>query len=389
MKSDSILLDCAQLIGTRHPEDDGWLLISGKRISAYGFGTPPPEIQEISHQIVDCSHYLLLPGFIDVHTHGAAGVDFIGSNSDGLQHVSQFLASHGVTGFLVTTWSASRQEIINTINTVKSIIGKEKGAAILGIHLEGPFINPTRAGAQSPKDIRPAEESEVIQYLDTGLIRQITIAPEMIENRWLISECSHRGIRVSAGHTDATYSDMLAAAELGVRQVTHTFNGMRGFTHREPGAVGAALEMPELSCELIADKIHVHPASIRLLVKAKGLQKVILVTDSTSGAGMPDGTFYIQGQKVVFSHGEARLKDGTLAGSLLTMDTALKNLVEVTGIPVEDCWICSSKNAAEAIGFIKSKGLIRAGMHADLVLLDSNLQVWKTIVQGKIVYEKR
>ncbi len=388
MKSDSILLSHVRLIGTRHPLDDGWLFISGRRISAFGIGNPPQEFQQISNQNVDCSHYRLLPGFIDLHTHGAAGVDFIGCDSDGLQHVSKFLATHGVTGFLVTTWSASRQEIINTINTVKCVIGKEKGAAILGIHLEGPFINPTRAGAQSPKDIRPAEESEVMQYLDTGLIRQITLAPEMIENRWLINECVKRGIRVSAGHTDATYANMCTAVELGVRQMTHTFNGMRGFTHREPGAVGAALEIPELSCELIADKIHVHPASIRLLVKAKGLKNVILVTDSTSGTGMPDGTFYIQGQKVICAHGEARLKDGTLAGSLLTMDTALKNLVEVTGIPVEDCWICASKNAAEAIGFMKTKGSIRAGMHADFALLDSNLQVWKTIVQGKIVYEK-
>lgn len=388
MKSNTILLNHVRLIGTRHPVDDGWLLITGKRISAFGIGVPPIDIQQTSNRIVECSQYRLLPGFIDLHTHGAAGVDFIGASPDGLQQVSQFLAGHGVTGFLVTTWSASRQEIINTIDAVRNVTGKEKGALILGIHLEGPFINPTRAGAQSPKDIRPAEESEVMQYLDSGLIRQITLAPEIDENRWLISECARRGIRVSAGHTDATYSDMHTAVGLGVSQVTHTFNGMRGFTHREPGAVGAALEMPELSCELIADKIHVHPASIRLLIKAKGLQKVILVTDSTSGAGMPDGAFYIQGQKVIYARGEARLKDGTLAGSLLTMDIALQNLVEVTGIPIEDCWICSSKNAAAAIGLERTKGAIRAGMHADLVLLDSNMQVCKTIVQGKMLFER-
>jgi len=389
MKSDTILLNHVRIVGTRHPVDDGWLLITGKRISTYGVGEPPKDIQQTSNNIIECSHNRLLPGFIDLHTHGAAGVDFIGANPEGLQIVSQFLATHGVTGFLVTTWSASRQQIIDAIETVKQVIGREKGALILGIHLEGPFINPTRAGAQSPKDIRPAEESEVMQYLDSGLIRQITLAPEIDENRWLIKECAQRGIRISAGHTDATYADMKSAVELGVRQTTHTFNGMRGFTHREPGAVGAALEIQELSCELIADKIHVHPATIRLLVKAKGLQKVILVTDSTSGAGMPDGTFFIQGQKVIYTGGEARLKDGTLAGSLLTMDQALQNLVEVTEIPVEDCWVCSSRNAAAAINLEKTKGAIRAGMHADLALLDSNLQVSKTIVQGKIVFEKQ
>jgi N-acetylglucosamine-6-phosphate deacetylase len=255
--------------------------------------------------------------------------------------------------------------------------------------LEGPFINPTRAGAQSPKEIRPAVESEVLSYLDSGLIRLVSLAPEITENQWLIKECAARGITVSAGHTDATYTEMQTAVSLGVRQITHTFNGMRGFNHREPGALGAALELKELTCELIADKIHVHPAAIRLLVSAKGLEKVILVTDSLSGTGMPDGTFMMQGQRVRYANGEARLQDGTLAGSLLTMDHALKNLVEVTSIPVEKCWVCSSKNAAVSIGFNQKKGALRTGMDCDLVLLDSNLQVEKTIVQGNIVFDQK
>lgn len=389
MKPKTILFTQVRLPRTRTHPTNGWLLSKGSRISKIGGGDPPKEIQNSTEQIIDGKNGWLLPGFIDIHTHGACGVDFVGADPVGLQQVSVFLASHGVTGFLVTTWSASPGQINQTLETAKSVIGREQGASILGIHLEGPFINPSRAGAQSPKEIRAAVESEVLNYLDSGLIRLVSLAPEINENQWLIRECAARGITVSAGHTDATYSEMQTAVNLGVRQTTHTFNGMRGFNHREPGALGAALEMKELTCELIADKIHVHPAAIRLLVTAKGLEKVILVTDSLSGTGMPDGTFMMQGQRVRYANGEARLQDGTLAGSLLTMDRALKNLAEVSEIPIEKCWICSSKNAAASIGFGRRKGALRAGMDSDLVLLDSNLQVEKTIVQGEVVFERQ
>lgn len=389
MKPQTILFTHVRLPRTQTRAATGWLLSKGSHISKMGVGDPPKDIQESTEQIIEGNNCWLLPGFIDIHTHGACGVDFVGAGTDGMQQVSRFLASHGVTGFLVTTWSASPEQISLTLEMAKSVIGHEQGASILGIHLEGPFINPTRAGAQSPKEIRPAVESEVLNYLYSGLVRLVSLAPEITENHWLIRECAARGITVSAGHTDATYAEMQAAIGLGVRQTTHTFNGMRGFNHREPGALGAALESKELSCELIADKIHVHPAAIRLLVTAKGLEKVILVTDSLSGTGMPNGTFMMQGQRVRYANGEARLQDGTLAGSLLTMDRALKNLVEITGIPVERCWICSSRNAAASIGFGQRKGALRAGMDSDLVLLDSNLQVEKTIVQGNVVFERQ
>jgi N-acetylglucosamine-6-phosphate deacetylase len=388
MKPESILFSHVNLVGTEKPSADGWLLVKRNQITNFGIGEPPQEIQGSSDKTINGNNSRLLPGYIDIHTHGAVGVDFVGADEDGLQKVSQFFASHGVTSFLVTTWAASETEIRRTIEAVKSVIGKENGASIVGIHLEGPFINPTRAGAQSPKDIRPAERSEVAAYFDSGLIRVVTLAPEVPENQWLITECASRGITTSAGHTDATYAEMQTAAMLGIRQMTHTFNGMRGFTHREPGAVGAAMEIRELSCELIADKIHVHPAAIRLLVNVKGLEKVILVTDSISGTGMPDGEFYIQGQRVRYSNNEARLKNGTLAGSMLTMDQALINLVGVTGRSIEDCWVCSSKNPARSIGLANRKGDIRLGMDADLILLASNLQPILTMVQGRIVYEE-
>jgi N-acetylglucosamine-6-phosphate deacetylase len=388
MKLKTILFTQVRLLGTEKSITTGWLLIKGNRISKFGSGEPPVEIRSSAEQIIEGKNCWLMPGFIDIHTHGAYGVDFVGADADGLQKVSKFLAAHGVTGFLVTTWSASPEQIIQTIETVKSVVGNEEGASILGIHLEGPFINPTRAGSQSPKDIRPAVESEVLAYLDSGLIRLVSLAPEITENHWLIKECAVRGITTSAGHTDATYAEMQTAVDLGVRQVTHTFNGMRGFNHREPGALGAALEMKQFSCEIIADKVHVHPAAIRLLIAAKGLDKVILVTDSLSGTGMPDGTFMMQGQRVHCVNGEARLQDGTLAGSLLTMDRALRNLVEITALPISECWICSSKNAAASIGLARQKGSIRSGSDADLVLLDSNLHVVKTIVQGNVVFER-
>ena len=362
------------------------MLIEGFRIADIGTGTPPSIAITEHSSLLDGRNSFLLPGFIDLHTHGANGVDFTDADEAALQKVSIFFAAHGVTGFLATSWSASPEQIQNLLTLTDSIQGKEQGASILGIHLEGPFINPIRAGAQSVKDIRPATKEEVMPYLDSGLIKIITLAPEIKENQWLIEECINRGITVSAGHTDATYLQMQEAVQKGVRQVTHCFNAMRSFNHREPGIIGAALTMPELMCELIADNVHVHPAAMQLLANARGLENIILITDSIPGAGNPDGSFTLQGRKVKITHNEARLPDGTLAGSMLTMDIALQNMVAASQQTLAKVWQCSSTTAVRAINLSHRKGCIKKGMDADLTLLDSNLQVIMTIVMGEIVY---
>lgn len=387
MKQKKTLIHQVRLPGSDLHATDGWLLIESGRIEALGNGKVPDEISSQAEAVVNGNGSLVLPGFIDIHTHGAVGVDLMEADVDGLRRVSQFFARHGVTGFLATSWSASVQSIDQMITNVKAVMGRESGASILGIHLEGPFINPVRAGAQSPREIRPARREEVLPYLDSGLIKVVTLAPEVVENQWLISACNDRGICVSAGHSDASYEETQLAIELGLQSVTHTYNGMRAFNHREPGVVGAALEIDDLTCEVIADGVHVHPAAIRLLMRMKPPQKVILVTDSISGTGNEPGIVEIQGMKVRVTDCDARLLDGTLAGSVLTMDKALSNLMGFLGKPAENLYPYTSQNAARLLGLEDRKGEVKAGMDADLVLLDSLMTVQMTIVNGEVVYQ--
>lgn len=377
-----------KIIGAETVIERGWLITNGKSIHAFGEGTSNTVNKSDYTKIIDCEGLTVIPGYIDLHTHGAIGSDFVFGTQEEINQMTTFYASHGVTGFLATTYSASPVEINTAISTLGSCIGREAGARILGIHLEGPWLNPARAGAQNQIQIRIASPKEVVPYLDSGLVRLIAVAPEIVENQWLIAECRKRGIAIAAGHTTATYQEMQTAISAGITQVTHCFNAMSGLHHREPGLVGSALLHSELKCELIADNIHVHPEVMKLLVNAKTPSGVILITDSISAAGMPEGIYTLEGQEVICKDSSARLVDGTLAGSTLTMDAALQNLISATGRPLEELWRCSSLNAAEAIHIADHKGKIAAGFDADLVLLDSNLQVQFTMIEGSIRYQR-
>ena len=379
----------ARLICPTAPIDEGWLLVAGGNIVEYGSGNPPESVQVQAVSRINCKGNALLPGFIDLHTHGALGADFVFGTTDEINEISRYFTAHGVTGFLASTYAASPQEIRNSLDTIKGCMGDEPGARILGVHLEGPWLNPERCGAQDVRKIRTAEPEEALPYLDSGLVRLVSLAPEILQNQWLITACRDRGITVSAGHTNATFAEMQKAVNLGVTQVTHCFNAMSALHHREPGAVGAALTLPEITCELIADNVHVHPAVMALLVNAKTPLGVILITDSISAAGMPDGIYTLEGQQVTCKEGTAKLADGTLAGSALTMDVALRNLVHATGRPLEEVWCCSSLNAARSIHLDQRKGKIAAGFDADLVLLDSNLHVTLTMLGGNVVFVDR
>ena len=385
MTNDSFLINHICFAEDHEGEANHWLLVENNKISSFGHGKHP---EMNRNQIIDGKAFTLLPGFIDLHTHGAIGYEMIGISPHGLQEISQFYARHGVTGFLASLWTAPVKDIREAIQVTQSLIGHEKGAKILGVHLEGPWLNSIYCGAQDKSLIRPADRAEALEYLDSGLVRLIALAPEIAENQWLISECINRGITVAAGHTNATYVEMQKAVELGVRQVTHCFNAMRPLNHREPGVVGAAFDLPQINCELIADNIHVNPVVMKLLVNVKGPQGVILITDSISAAGMPDGAYSFTGMPVTVKDGAARLADGTLAGSTLTMERALLNLMKATGRPLSELIVCSSLNAARAICVDDHKGQIKPGYDADLVLVDQNLQVQLTMVEGKIVYSQ-
>jgi N-acetylglucosamine-6-phosphate deacetylase len=220
------------------------------------------------------------------------------------------------------------------------------------------------------------------------VIRLVTVAPEIADNHWFMRECVRRGITVSAGHTAATYEQMKEAVALGVTHATHTYNAMVGLGHRDPGTVGAVLTMPEINCELIADNIHVHPAPMQILFAAKGPDRVVLITDAVRGAGLGDGEYMIDQRQVIVKDGAVRLPDGTLAGSTLTLNRGLYNLMRATGQPLTALWQTSSLNAARAIHVADRKGSLEVGKDADLVLVDEQINVYMTVVEGQIVYRQ-
>jgi N-acetylglucosamine-6-phosphate deacetylase len=383
-----MLIYNARLFTPHHPGQLGWLLTKNGQIRSIGFGQRPilPGTGEVEE--VDAQGNMLLPGFIDLHVHGAMGHELMDGSASGLEEMARFYASHGVTSFLATTWTASRDSISKALELVEEMQGPiPGGATLLGVHLEGPYLNPARCGAQDVRLIRRAEREEALPFIESGVIRLLALAPEYEENLWLIDECVKRGITVSAAHTAANYEQMQAAAAHGLAQVTHTFNAMQGLGHREPGTVGAALTTPQISCELIADNIHVHPAVQKILVDVKSPAGVILITDAIRAAGLPEGEYMLDDRSVRIQEGAVRLPDGTLAGSILTMERALQNLCAATGRPLTELWVTSSLNAARAIGVSSHKGSLEVGKDADLVLLDESFHVQLTVAQGEIVYD--
>ncbi|MBI5671484.1 MAG: N-acetylglucosamine-6-phosphate deacetylase [Chloroflexi bacterium] len=378
------LLQNARLVTPTGVIPSGWLVSDGRIIRLMGAGAAP-DIGGAA--VIDASGMTLLPGFIDVHVHGAVGYDTMDASPEGLRCMAQFYARHGVTAFLPTTWTDTRARITVALETVAALQGPQpNGATILGVHLEGPYLNPAKCGAQKLDCIRRADRDEALAFLDIGVIRLLALAPEYEENHWLVEECVRRGIAVSVAHTGATYQQIVEAVRRGLTHATHTFNAMTPLGHREPGVVGAVLSQPEICCELIADTIHVHPAVMRVLYAAKGRDGVVLITDAVRPAGLPDGDYAIDDRPVQVKDGAVRLPDGTLAGSILTMDAALRNLMQATGQSLESVWQATSLNAARAIHVADRKGSLEVGKDADLVLLDEDRHVCLTVAEGVVVF---
>lgn len=383
----SLLITNAQLVTPFAGIETGWLYCENGRIRALGFD---PAIMPIAESTLNAHDALLLPGFIDVHVHGGDGHEVMDAHAETLPALSRFYARHGVTSFLATTWTDNYERIKAALLMCASAMQSGQalpGAALLGVHQEGPYINVSKVGAQNPAHVRPAPRDEATEFLNLNVIKLMALAPEIEGNHWLIEECVKRGVVVSAAHTSASYDDMLKAIERGVTQTTHTFNAMVGLQHREPGTVGAAMACDELVCELIADNIHVHPGAMRALYKAKGPDGIILISDAIRAAGMPDGEYPIDDRTITVRDGAVRLPDGTLAGSILTMEVALKNFITATGAPLETVWQTSSLNAARALGIANRKGSLEPGRDADLVLLNEDFVVQKTLVGGHVVYD--
>lgn len=322
---------------------------------------------------------ILLPGFIDTHVHGGGGRDAM-EGGDAIEEIARRHARHGTTALLATTMTAPVGEIETALQALGPVC-RERGAQsarVLGVHLEGPYINPGRLGAQ-PAHAIPATLEEVMRLNAIAPIKVLTLAPEVSGHLALIGPLRDAGIRVQIGHSNGSYDDGVAALDAGAAGFTHLFNAMSALHHREPGMVGAALAHAR-HAELIPDLLHVHPGAIRAALRC--IPGLFCVTDSTAAAGMPDGSYRLGGHTVHKCMGGVRLPDGTLAGSALTMDQALRNLVQVLGLPLPEASRRVSTAAAEYLG-LTDRGCLAQGAWADVVVMDAGLTLRRVFVEGE------
>lgn len=337
------------------------------------------------YERIDGRGQWLMPGMIDVHIHGANGFDMMDGTETSIQAVSRACAATGSTSFLATSVSSAIEDLLNMIRSVKRVVGQEEGAKIAGIHLEGPYLNPKRKGMQNEQYLRHPDIGEMKEiFREAGsLIKMITIAPELPGGMELISFLKKREVVIAVAHSDATYEEAKLAFTAGASHVTHCFNGMRPIHHRDPGLITAAFEEQHVSLQAIVDQVHLHPAIIRLMHRLKGAEGMVLITDALQAMGMGDGNYIFGGHQVTVSEGVARLEDGTLASSTVTMNEALRLTVD-TGISLTDAVQMASTTPANILG-LRSKGKIEPGYDADLVLLDEQFQVVWTMIDGQII----
>jgi N-acetylglucosamine-6-phosphate deacetylase len=330
-------------------------------------------------------HYLI-PGLIDLHIHGANGHDVMDGNRQALLGISHALASEGVTGFLATTMTAHYDRINTALTAIAEVMAcpQDQGATILGVHLEGPFISRAKMGAQRGDEIISPDPALLSRWQECakGAIKLVTLAPELPQALELIKKLNQMGITASIGHTDATYAETNLAVNAGCSHATHLFNAMRGIHQREPGATTALLLAENVNAELIVDGLHLHPAIVELALRVKGKNKIILVTDAMRAKCLGDGEYDLGGQLVAVRSNAAKLADGSLAGSTLRMPQAIKNMVQFSHCSLEEAVYMASYNPACALGLEKYKGSIAKDKHADLVVMNADLDVMMTMRNG-------
>jgi N-acetylglucosamine-6-phosphate deacetylase len=332
-----------------------------------------------------------IPGFVDVHIHGAGGHDVMEANETALSTITGRLAAFGTTSLLATTITASADDTCRSVEGIAKYISgqyqtNDARAEILGIHFEGPFLSKERRGVH-PTEWLQLPSAELLQrflHAAAGNARILTIAPELLGAMPCIDAARSLGMVVSIGHTDATYEQARAAVAHGAHHATHVYNAMRPFTHRDPGVIGAVLTTPEVTAELIADGIHVDEIAMKVLLQAKGAQGVVLISDGTSATGMPDGEYMLGGLEVTVNGGVCRNAEGRLAGSTLTLDRALRNIVGL-GIPFNDAVRMLTLNPATLLGIEFKKGALRTGADADIVLLNEALEIESVWTRGTLV----
>jgi N-acetylglucosamine-6-phosphate deacetylase len=340
----------------------------------------------------------IVPGFIDVHIHGAAGHDVMEGSDEAFAAITASVVRRGTTALVATTVSASEEATCTAVEAVAGWMEQRQhqstagpaSAEILGIHLEGPFINAARRGAHSAEWIAPPSLAIFQRYLAAakGCVRILTLAPELPGAANLIAAARKAGVVVSLGHTDASYAEAMAAIAGGARHATHVFNAMRPFAHRDTGVVGAVLTSPSVTAELIADGVHVDDAAIRVLLATKGARELILVSDGIVATGMPDGKYKLGTSEVLVTEGIARTSEGKLAGSTLTLDRALHHLLGL-GVSLHDVLPMLTSNPARLLGLERRKGSLQAGADADLLLLDDHFELAGVMARGAWLNQAR
>ncbi|OQP05987.1 N-acetylglucosamine-6-phosphate deacetylase [Geobacillus sp. 46C-IIa] len=373
--------------------DQGYVLIEGEKVADIGPMLRCPT--DIEAEVIELSpRFSVIPGLIDVHIHGAAGADVMDATPSALQAMANALPAEGTTSFLATTMTAPSEQIEVALMNVARYMeqANDPGAAeVLGVHLEGPFLSPKRAGAQHPRHLIDPDVSLFRRWQEAarGHIRLVTLAPERDGGLDLVAYLKKTGVVASIGHSDAIYDEVKAAVAAGVTHATHLFNGMRGIHHREPGVAGAVLMHDEVVCELIADGLHVAPPMVRFTYRNKGSDGLILITDAMRAKCLGDGKYDLGGQEVTVSRGEARLADGTLAGSVLKLADALRRVIDCTGCTLEEVIRMASWNPAKQLRILDRKGSLRPGKDADIVVLDEQYGVAMTFCRGVLAYWKQ
>jgi N-acetylglucosamine-6-phosphate deacetylase len=375
-----IVLANAQVVTPRRVLDPGWLIVDGATIAGVGAGDPPPADVE-PH---DLGRRYVLPGFVDLHMHGGGGAQITTDDPDEILAAVAFHRRHGTTRTLASLVTDDLDRMSAAVRTIAEIVHGNAAGAIHGVHLEGPFLNPSRRGSHHREHLLAPDRAALRQLLRAGdgTVRVVTLAPELPGGMDLIRDLVAAGVLPAVGHTEATFDEARTAFAAGARIATHLFNAMRSFHHRDPGPAGAALADETVTCELINDGLHVHDDAVRIATAAAGPDRIAFITDATPAAGMTDGEFHLGPVPIFARDGQVTLADGTLAGSTLTMDGAVRHAVHCLGLPIHQAAIAAATTPATVLGLGHRTGSLHPGKDADLVVLDERLEVEAVFARG-------
>jgi N-acetylglucosamine-6-phosphate deacetylase len=380
------LLAGGRVVTPRGVLSPGWIRLAGDLIDAVGSGQPPASR---GLDVTDLRGAWVFPGFVDIHVHGGGGTSFTEGSSDDARRAAEFHRRHGTTTMVASLVTAPLAELQARAAMLAALAGQ---GVLAGIHLEGPFLSAARCGAQDPRHLLAPDVTafERLRAAAAGYLRVLTIAPELPGAAELIKAATRAGVTVAIGHTDATAEVASAAVDLGATHATHLFNGMRPLHHREPGAAGALLDRAEVTCEVIADGVHLHPAIVRMAARAAGPGRLVLISDAMAAAGMPDGDYRLGSLRVIVAGGVARLAGRTpasagspaIAGSTATMAAVVRQAV-AAGLPVPDVAAAASTTPARVLGLQDRIGALRPGLAADLVVCADDFRLSAVMVAGQ------